>query len=180
MPGQAIQDQAPAIRSLRASLAEMAALFLAGGLITWLLIFDGVRDIAFKLSFDLMPVFLSDIAGISKEGIGFLDGIFGMALLITVYPAGLLVDRTSERFVLILGLAAVVLSRLVFATANGYWGFAFSWILLGIGVGLFDPSGNSLVTKVVPKHQRLDVRDLCHQLEYYVAARTMAGQPDMD
>ncbi len=153
-PGQTIQDQAPAMGSLRTSLAEISTLFLAGGLVTWLLIIDGVRDIAFKLSFDLMPVYLSDIAGISKEGIGFLDGIFGLAMLITIYPAGLLVDRTSERFALVLGLISVVLSRVVFATATGYWGFAFSWILLGIGVGLFDPSGNSLVTKAVPRHLR--------------------------
>jgi MFS family permease len=146
--------RAPDYRSLRASFSEMTAMLLSGGLVTWLLITDGVRDVAFKMSFDLMPVYLRDIAGLSKQSIGFLDGMHGVAWAVTSALAGWLVDRSSERIGVVLGLATLILSRLSFAFAMGFWGFAFSWILLGIGGGVLDPAINSLVARGVPARMR--------------------------
>lgn len=140
--------------SLKTSFLEMGTLILAGGLVTWILIVDGIRDIAFKLSFDLMPVYLSDIAGISKTDIGILDGLFGLAIVLSTFPAGILVDKISERFGVMLGLIFMILSRLVFAFSNAFGGFALSWILLGIGGGLLDPAGSSLIARGVPRHLR--------------------------
>ena len=149
-----IRQQEISLRSLRSSLGQMAGAFMAGGVVAWILIIDGFRDIAFKLSADLEPVYLTDIAGISKPGIGLLDGIFGISLLIGLVPAGWLVDRTSERLGIVLALIAAVCSRLVFGFATGFWGFALSWSLAGIGVSLFEPAGSKLITKAVPKHLR--------------------------
>ena len=149
-----IRQQEVSLRSLRRSLGQMAGAFMAGGVVAWILIIDGFRDIAFKLSADLEPVYLTDIAGISKQGIGLLDGIFGIALLIGLVPAGWLVDRTSERLGIVLALIAAVASRLVFGIATGFWGFALSWSLAGIGVSFFEPAGSKLITKTVPKHLR--------------------------
>ncbi len=147
-------DQEFSFRAFRSSMTELGALFVAGGVVTWILLVDGVRDIAFQLSFDLMPIYLTDVAGISKEGIGLLFGIYGIAPLLSLYPAGLLVDRTSERAVIAAALTCVVSSRLVFALSQGFGGFALSWILLGLGASLFEPSGGALIAKVVPRHLR--------------------------
>ncbi len=87
-----------------------------------------------------MPVFLSDIAGISKAEIGILDGLFGLAIVLSTYPAGILVDRVSERAGIVIGLAAMILSRLIFAFSAAFGGFAISWVLLGIGGGMLDPA----------------------------------------
>lgn len=147
-------DRATSLSSMKKAFAEMGALFLSGGLVTWILIVDGVRDVAFKMSFDLMPVYLSDIAGLSKQAIGALDGIFGVALAVSIFPAGWLVDKTSERLAIVIGLITLISSRLVFALAGGPWGFAASWVLLGIGGGLLDPAGGSLISKSVPRRLR--------------------------
>lgn len=147
-------DQQFSFKAFRSSMGELGTLFLAGGVVTWILLIDGVRDIAFQLSFDLMPVYLTDVAEISKEGIGLLFGIYGIAPLLVLYPAGLLVDRTSERAVIAAALTCVVSSRLVFALAGNFWGFALSWFLLGVGASLFEPSGGSLIARVVPRHLR--------------------------
>ncbi|MGD8555345.1 MAG: MFS transporter [Anaerolineales bacterium] len=144
----------PTLLSLRGSLAEMLPLLISGGLITWVLITDGVRDVAFKLSFELMPVYLSDIANMSKQTIGLLDGIFGISIACTLVLAGWLVDKTSERLAVVLGLGFVIASRLVFAIAQTFAGFAVSWSLLGIGAGLFDPAYGSLIAKGVPSRLR--------------------------
>jgi DHA1 family multidrug resistance protein-like MFS transporter len=144
----------PSIIALRTSLSEILILIISGGLLTWLLITDGVYDIASRLSFDLMPVYLRDIAGLSKQAIGLMDGIHGFAWVAASPLAGILVDKTSERFAVVNGLILLILSRLIFAIASGFWGFTFSWILLGLGGAVMNPALNSLVAKSVPSRLR--------------------------
>jgi MFS family permease len=153
-PSLKLSAQQVSWESLKSSFAQMWALFIAGGVIAWLLIIDGVRDIGMRLSFDLIPVFLTDIHGVSLERIGFMDGVYGLALLLTLFPAGWLVDRTSERKVMALALVAGVFSRLVLALSTDIWGFTLSFALQGIGFGLFAPSGSSLISKAVPQNLR--------------------------
>ncbi|MFQ5921228.1 MAG: MFS transporter [Anaerolineales bacterium] len=153
-PSLRLSSQKVSWESFKGSFAQMWALFVAGGVIAWVLIIDGVRDIAMRLSIDLIPVYLTDIQGVRLESIGFMDGIYGLALLLTLYPAGWLVDRTSERTVIALALLAGVGSRLVLAISGDLLGFTFSFALQGIGFGLFAPSGSSLISKAVPQHLR--------------------------
>jgi MFS family permease len=83
-----------------------------------------------------------------------LDGIFGVVLVLAGYPAGWLTDRTSERVALVSGLVSVLASRLAFATATGFYGFAASWALLAVGVAMMDPPIQSLISKAVPQGLR--------------------------
>jgi DHA1 family multidrug resistance protein-like MFS transporter len=152
-PASAPQGE-PSLATLRNSLREIFILIISGGLITWLLITDGVYDIASRLSFDLMPVYLSDIAGLNKQAVGVMDSIHGLAWVAASPLAGILVDKTSERVAVVNGLVLVILSRLVFALATGFWGFTFSWILLGLGGAVLNPALNSLVAKGVPSRLR--------------------------
>ena len=140
----------PSLANLRSSFNQMFLLMISGGLVTWILIVDGVRDIAFKMSFDLMPIYLKEIALFSKQEIGYLDSLFGIALVLTTIPAGWLVDKASERVGITLGILIMIISRLVFAVSLSFTGFAFSWILLGAGGGLIDPAGSALIAKGIP------------------------------
>jgi predicted MFS family arabinose efflux permease len=133
--------------SLKSSMSQMAVLAVSGGLITWILITDAARDSALKISFELMPVYLTDIGGLTKSDIGLLDGIFGIAWVLTSYPAGWLVDKTSERLCIVLGIVAQLLSQVAFLLATGFTGFAFSWILLGIGGATLEPAFSSLIAR---------------------------------
>lgn len=144
----------PTMNSLRSSLKEMIVLTLSGGLVTWILITDGVQDVSHRISFDLMPVYLSEIGGLGKQSIGLLDGIFGVALAATAFPAGWLVDKTSERLAVVLGLVCMVFSPVVFVLSVSFWGFALSWSILGLGIGLLDPAFSSLIAKGVPRRLR--------------------------
>ncbi|MCH7589178.1 MAG: MFS transporter [Chloroflexi bacterium] len=146
--------QKPDLTNLRVSFRQMFLLIISGGLVTWILIVDGVRDIAFKMSFDLMPIYLNEIALFSKQEIGYLDGLFGIALAATTIPAGWLADKSSERVGITLGIFTMIISRLVFAISLSFTGFAFSWMLLGVGGGLLDPAGSALIAKGIPKRMR--------------------------
>lgn len=144
-------EHRPSWSSWRASVANMVVLIGAGGIITWLLVSDGSREIATRLSFDLMPVYLREVAGISVQSIGLLDGIFGIAATLAAYPAGWLVDRTGERVVILLGLFTLANSFLAFGVVVGFWGFAFAWVLLGVGNALLDPAYSSIIARAVPR-----------------------------
>jgi MFS family permease len=145
---------APTLASMRSSLLKMTALILSGGLVTWLLITDGVRDVALKLSFDLMPVYLSDVGGLTMQQIGLLDGLFGIVLVAFNYPAGWFADKTSDRVGVVAGMVMVLCSRLTFAFVSGFWGFSLSWAMLAISVALMDPPIQSLISKGVPQQVR--------------------------
>jgi MFS family permease len=135
--------------SFKLSFSRIVALVLSGGLFTWIIITDGLKDVTYRLSFDLMPIYLNEIAGIGKQGIGFLDGIHGIAWVVASPIGGALSDRTSERIAATLGLGLLMAAPLTFALATDYWGFALSWILIGVGSGFFDPAINALIAKGV-------------------------------
>jgi len=140
--------------SMISSFRQMAMIATAGGVITWILIADGVRDVALKLSFELMPVYFTDVANFTKQDIGLLDGIFGIAWFLTSFPAGWLVDKISERAGIVLGIGLQLASRIVFFSTLSFSGFAFSWILLGIGGALLEPAFSSLIARTVPQKLR--------------------------
>jgi MFS family permease len=137
--------------SLRVSVRNILALVTAGGLLSWLFVTEIVRMGTSQLSFDLMPVFLRDVGGLSIQNIGFLDGLSGVALVAASYPAGWLIDKTSERLGVVLSIVVLGLSRIIFGLGTGFWGFALSWMLWGAGVGLVDPAYGALIARGVPR-----------------------------
>jgi MFS family permease len=137
--------------SLRTSLKTMAGMLVGGGVITWILITDGVRDIAFRLSGELQPLYLEQIAGLSFEQIGLLGSAFSGAMMITPMLSGRISDRYGERVPISIGFSLVFLGYMIFLQVYAYLGFVIAWMVFGIGVGLLSPAYMSLISKVVPK-----------------------------
>lgn len=144
----------PSLASLRSSFGEILPLAFAGGLFTWILITDGIQDIALDLSFNLMPVYLTDIIGIGKQTIGVMDGLHGIAWVVASPLGGWLADRLGPKKGIMLGLGGLMLSPLIFAFAEGFWGFALSWIVLGVGAAIFGPALDVLIARGVSQHLR--------------------------
>jgi DHA1 family multidrug resistance protein-like MFS transporter len=122
--------------------------------LTWVLISDGIRIFATHLSFNLLPVYLSDIGQINKQGIGVIDGLHGIAWVIAAPIGGWLSDKSSERNSFMLGAAIFLFSFLIFILAGGFGVFALSWIIMGIGGALLDPAVNALIARGAPPHLR--------------------------
>jgi len=142
------------LKSLGGNLKLMAGMFLGGGLLTWILVTDGVRDISFAASFNLMPVYLEDIGKLSVQQIGWLSSVFGIASLAVNWLGGWLADHKGERVPISLGFALVGAAILVFVEVDTYAGFILSWALFGAGVGLLSPSYSSLMSKAIPEKIR--------------------------
>jgi MFS family permease len=140
--------------SLKVNFKTITGLALAGGVLSWILLTDGVRDIAFSMSFNLMPIYLEDIGMMSLQQIGWLTSFFGIAMMITTIPAGWFADKFGERTAIALGFFLEFVAMLTLILVDSFIGFASVWLLFGVGVGLLSPAYQSLLSKVLPERLR--------------------------
>jgi len=152
--GAKVQAERPSLRSFRASLSSMFGLLTAGGIVTWILITDGVQDISYSLSGDLQPVYLAQIGGLNAGQIGALQALRGAAMVAATLLAGWLSDRYGERRLIAIGFVLEFLGLMIFVRSAGLPGFAASSIVLGLGFGAMIPAYDSLISKVVPEKMR--------------------------
>ena len=139
---------------LKISLIAMFGLLMAGGMLTWILITDGARDIAFSMTFTLLPIYLQDIGGMSIQQIGWLHSVFAIFSMLITIPAGWLADKKSERLAIVLGFIIQFAGLQLMLRSDEVWGYMVSGALLGLGVGLMSPAYNSLISKAVPQKMR--------------------------
>jgi len=142
------------VESLKVNFKAVFGLAVAGGLLTWLLLTDGVRDIAFSLSFNLMPLYLEEIGGMNLQQIGWLTSCFGVASMVTTIPAGWFSDKVGERFAIALGFFLQFVALVLLIQVEGFAGFAAVWAVLGVAVGLMSPAYQSLLSKALPEKLR--------------------------
>jgi MFS family permease len=137
--------------SLKRDLGLIVGMIMAGGLVTWILLTDGVRDVAFSMSFTLVPIYLQDIGGMSIQQIGWLESFFGIFMMLTTMPAGWLADKKGYRLPIMLGFFFEFLAMMTFIRVSDFFGYAAAWALFGLGVGLMSPAYQSLISKAVPE-----------------------------
>jgi MFS family permease len=139
------------VGGLKRDLGLIAGMIMAGGLVTWILLTDGVRDVAYSMSFTLIPVYLEEFGGMSIQQIGWLESIFGVFMMLTTIPAGWLADKKGHRLPIMLGFLLEFLAMMTFIRVSDFSGYAAAWALFGLGVGLMSPAYQSLISKAVPE-----------------------------
>jgi len=147
-------DEKLSFASLKTNFKTVFGLAIAGGLLTWLLLTDGVRDIAFSMSFNLMPLYLEEIGGMSLQQIGWLNSFFGIASMITTIPAGWFSDKVGERIAIAMGFFLEFVALVLLIKVDSFVGFATVWAVFGVAVGLMSPAYQSLLSKVLPERLR--------------------------
>jgi MFS family permease len=152
--GHEANPQRLSLGNLRTNLGAMLGLLLSGGVITWVLITDGVRDIAFSLSNNLFPVYLEEIGGMSYQQIGWLGSVFGISMMLVTMGAGWLADKKGERVGIVIGFLLEFVAMFAFMNVQGFWGYALVWALFGVAAGMMSPAYNSLISKAVPEKLR--------------------------
>ncbi len=144
-------DRQLTVSSFKLSVRGMLVMLFSGGVITWIFLTDGVRDIAFRLSSELQPLYLEQVGGLTLAQIGLLGSIFSVAMMVSPILSGRLGDRYGERVPISAGFFMIFAAFMIFIQAQVYAGFIFTWIVFGIGVGLLSPAYQSLISKVVPQ-----------------------------
>ena len=137
--------------SFKHSMLAIWGMIIGGGVITWIFITDGVRDIAFRMSGELEPLYLEQQIGLSLAQIGLLGSVFSIAMMLTPMLSGRLGDKYGERVPISGGFLMVFFALMLFLLAKTYLAFIGVWVLFGAGVGLLSPAYQSLISKVVPR-----------------------------
>lgn len=136
--------------SFKRSMSSMVGLLLAGGVLTWIFVTDGIADIAFRMSGELQPLYLEQLFGITVAQIGLLGSINALSGMFVPLLSGKLVDKYDERLSLISGFALIFTALIIFLRADSFLTFAVSWAVFGVGGGMLGPGYQSLISKVVP------------------------------
>jgi MFS family permease len=139
------------LASFKSSVKAMFGMILSGGVITWIFLTDGVRDSAFRLSGELQPLYLEQVGGLSLQEIGFLGSIFSLSMMFVPLLSGRLSDKFGERVPITGGFLMVFCAMMIFLNATSFGGFALTWVVFGVGVGVLSPAYQSLISKVVPQ-----------------------------
>ncbi len=142
------------LAGLKQNLAAMGSLVLAGGMVTWLFISDGVLDIAMSTSGRLEPLYYSNIIGLTNTQIGSFTSIFSVTLMAVMPLGGWFADRAGERTGLVVGHLLFVLGHALFLLGKTYPMFAVIAAVYGAGQSFAGPAYNSIISKVVPVNLR--------------------------
>lgn len=154
--GDSSASQTLSFDSLKTNLRTMIGMILSGGLITWILLTDGLRDISFQFSESLFPVYMQDIGGLSLQQIGWVTSVFGICMMLITIPGGWLSDKAGERIGIATGMALLGSSLLILINIplGNQWLYYVGWGVAGMGVGILQPAYSSLISKAVPAHMR--------------------------
>ncbi len=144
----------PTVADLKASLAAMTGMILAGGVLTWIFLSDGVRDATFNMVAQLLPLYMQNLMGFSNVQISWLSSIQATVTMVFLTPAGWLSDRKGERVGIVVGFSLIAMAMVSFLQSRVFIGFVAAWALFGAGIALIDPAYNSLISKVVPRRLR--------------------------
>ncbi len=142
------------VKHLGKSLWIIAGLMLSGGLLTWILITDGARDISYTMSFQLLPIYLKENAGLGYTEIGWLSSISGITSMIIGIPAGWFADKKGERSSIVIGFLIELVALILFINMSGFAWYAVIWALFGMAGGIMSPAYQSLLSKAIPEKMR--------------------------
>jgi MFS family permease len=154
--GASSAPQKLSLDSLKTNLRTMIGMIAAGGLVTWILLTDGLRDISFQFSENLLPLYMQEFGGLSLQQIGWVTSVFGICMMLTTIPGGWLSDKVGERVGIAAGMILMSFALLIFINVPGeaQWLYYVGWGTAGIGIGLLTPAYQSLISKAVPAHMR--------------------------
>lgn len=142
------------ITQLKNNLVQMISLATAGGLMTWILVFDGLQDFSFRLSDQFYPIYLKDLYGYTTTSVGSLYTIMGIAAALFNTAGGWISDRFGERWGLVGGLGTFAVATVIFLGGPAFPLQALVWGMFGLGQALYAPAFNALISKVAPRHLR--------------------------
>jgi MFS family permease len=144
----------PSFAGFKKSLLAVLGLVISGGVVTWIFISDGVRDVAFSLVGRLMPLYLENEMGLSLFQISALQSVTAIVAMVLMSPAGWLADKKGERVSIVGGFAAISVGWVAFLVGSHFWHFILSRVVVGVGWALIEPAYSSLISKAVPEKLR--------------------------
>jgi MFS family permease len=126
-------------------------LLLAGGILTWLFLIDGLSDAGNQVAFPFLPNFITDVRHMPKTTYGLLIALAPLTGALAMWPCGRLADRIGERLNIALGMLIGSASMLLLMAARAPALIAVCFGLFGMAQAFIEPAFSGLLSKAVPK-----------------------------
>lgn len=110
-------------------------------------------DHSYIIVFSIIMPLLMDEFHMSYQEIGFIGSLMAFLFGLNAIPAGFLSDRVGSRKVAALSLFVCGIAAILVSTAWNTVVLALFFVVMGIGTGLYHPSGISLVSKAFEEHR---------------------------
>lgn len=105
----------------------------------------------------LLPPLLSDLRaefGVSLLAIVGVANLMQLAFGLAAIPAGRLADRYGSRSMLLLAAGGCTASLAALALAPSFWVLSVALVTLGLSAGIYHPSGLSMLSRGVSRHEQ--------------------------
>lgn len=110
-------------------------------------------DHSYIIVFSILMPLMMDEFSMSYEEIGLIGSVLGFFFGLNAIPAGFLSDRISSRKIASLSVLLCSAAAILVSIAWNKMILALFFVVMGIGAGLYHPSGISLVSKAFEEHR---------------------------
>ena len=104
--------------------------------------------------YSLMPIFASQVRGLSQLEVGLLFSISGATVVALQFPTSRWLDRFPKQTGYIVGVIVLSLGITSIAIAPSFEWLVVSVIVMTIGENMFFPIASTLVTEIAPEAER--------------------------
>ncbi|MBU0490527.1 MAG: MFS transporter [Chloroflexi bacterium] len=138
------------LAGLKASVGGVWGLLTMGGMVTWVFLLDGARDLGFSVSEQFIPVYYREVGHLTLTEVGLLGGVATVGAIVMTPVGGWLADRWGERVGIAIAAVLGLVSMVVFVSASSLGGFALAVVILASVKAFMDPAFLSVLTKATP------------------------------
>lgn len=136
--------------NLGRDLRALIVVLVAGGLVTWMFVVDGIRDMGFQVIWPFLPKYITEVGGQSEMMLGGLTAGMSVITALAMWPSGMVSDRIGERWGIALGGLLMGMALIVMIAWPTTVGFVIAFGIFGIASAMVSPAFSSLLSKAVP------------------------------
>lgn len=119
--------------------------------VRWLAVIKFLTNLTF---YSTVIVAFQTQRGLNYTEMFWLESVLSAALFLFEVPTGVLADKFGHRRMLILGQGLFTASYVLFAVAHGFWLFALSSVLFGVGLACLSGCDSALLYESLPTGER--------------------------
>jgi MFS family permease len=132
-------------------LRMLVGLLLAGGILTWLFLVDGLTDAGNQVAFPFLPKFITEVGGMTKAAYGGMISLMSLVSALAMWPCGRFADRAGERLSIALGLGVAGGVMVLISMIQAPIALVLAFATFGFSQALIGPAFSGLLSKAVPK-----------------------------
>ncbi len=151
--GKPAQYKNLSLPKLSRDMRKMLAFILAGSLLTWMFIADGLLDASSQAVMPFMPKYATEVAGITESGYGALIAFLAVIAVFTHWIGGVFSDRYGEHMSISVGAIFCAVAFLTLTISTSTVSFIVGFGFIGISGAFIQPAFSALLSRAAPKDQ---------------------------